>query len=143
APETPKRKRKSPTKPVERRGFQGFARDWFEPLGQGLPTHLGAMSNWLGAHWWKKALPKRLLMLAFRGAGKSTLVGLFAAWMIKKQPDIRILTLSADLALARKMVRNVKRIIEKHPKIAPLKPKKPELWGAEQFTVLRKSELRD
>jgi hypothetical protein len=144
APETKKKeKRKSPTKPEARRGFRGFALDWFEPLGQHVPTHLGVMADWLGTHWWKKALPKRLLMLAFRGAGKSTLVGLFAAWMIKKKPDIRILTLSADLALARKMVRNVKRIIEKHPTIAPLKPKKPELWGAEQFTVLRAAELRD
>src|SRR5262249_37444617 len=66
-----------------------------------------------------------------------------AAWIIKKKPDIRILALSADLALARKMVRNVKRIIEKHPLIAPLKPKRPELWGGEQFTVEREAELRD
>lgn len=127
----------------ERKGFRGFARDWLIPLGQGLPTHLTAMADWLGAHWSSARKRKRLLLMAFRGAGKSTLVGLFAAYMIKTKPDVRILTLSADLALARKMVRNVKRIIEKHPKLPQLKPKKPELWGAEQFTVLREAELRD
>lgn len=127
----------------ERKGFRGFARDWFMPLGQGLPAHLTLMADWLGARWSSARKRKRLLLMAFRGAGKSTLVGLFAAYMIKTKPDVRILTLSADLALARKMVRNVKRIIEKHPTIAPLKPRKPELWGAEQFTVKREAELRD
>jgi len=139
----PRRERKSPEKPEKRHRFRGFARDWMQQQGLHLPVHLSKMADWLGKHWWIKKLPKRLLMLAFRGAGKSTLVGLFAAWMIKKKPDIRILTLSADLALARKMVRNVKRIIEKHPLIAALKPTKPELWGAEQFTVRRDAELRD
>jgi hypothetical protein len=126
-----------------RKGFAGFVLDWFEAQGLHRPTHLFHMANWLGGNWWIKKRAKRLLLLAFRGAGKSTLVGLFAAWMIKKKPNIRILTLSADLALAHKMVRNVKRIIEKHPLIAALKPKKPELWGAEQFTVRRDAELRD
>jgi hypothetical protein len=138
-----KPKRKSPTKPNKRKGFRGFALDWFESIGLHLPDHLQRMSDDLGRRWWFKNAPKRLLLQAFRGAGKSTLVGLFAAWIIKKKPDIRILTLSADAALARKMVRNVKRIVEKHPKLPPLKPKKPDLWGSEQFTVKRKSELRD
>jgi hypothetical protein len=132
-----------PEKPPRRDGFRGFALDWFIPQGLHLPDHLSTMADWLGKHFWFKNKPKRLVLLAFRGAGKSTLVGLFAAWMIKHRPNFRILTLSADLALARKMVRNVKRIIEKHPKLPRLKPKKPELWGSEQFTIERKAELRD
>ena len=32
---------------------------------------------------------------------------------------------------------------EFHPDGKKLKPKSPELWGAEQFTILRKAELRD
>lgn len=130
-------------KPLKRKGLRGFALDWLEQQGLHLPDHLSTMADWIGRRWWFKKESKRLLLMAFRGAGKSTLVGLFAAYVIKKNPNIRILTLSADLALARKMVRNVKRIIERHPKIPPLKPKKPDLWGADQFTVLRKAELRD
>jgi hypothetical protein len=53
------------------------------------------------------------------------------------------LVLSADLALARKMVRNVKRIIEKHPMTKHLKPEKLDQWGSEKFTVKRAQELRD
>ena len=62
---------------------------------------------------------------------------------LARNPDIRILVLSADLALARKMVRNVKRIIEKHPLTKTLKPEKIDQWGSEKFTVNRKMELRD
>ena len=46
----------------------------------------------------------RLLLLAFRGAGKSTLVGLFSAWLLANDPALRILALSADLALAHLVV---------------------------------------
>jgi hypothetical protein len=140
---SPKKKRKAPTQPAQRMRFRDFALEWFRSQRLRLPTHLSRMADKIGKHIWLKKAAKRLLLLAFRGAGKSTLLGLFAAWMIKKRPDIRILTLSADLALARKMVRNVKRIIEKHPKMPLLKPKKPELWGSEQFTVERRAELRD
>ena len=78
-----KPKRKSPEKPAKRKGFYGFALDWFEQFGQHLPKHLHQMAMWLGGRWWFHDQPKRLLMLAFRGAGKSTLVGLFAAWIIR------------------------------------------------------------
>ncbi len=125
-------------------GFMKFVRAWTRGQGLRTPDLHDDMSGWLGKAWkFRKKGPKRFLLLAFRGAGKSTLVGLFAAWLIGKMPDLRILTLAADLALARKMVRHVKRIIEAHPLIARLKPKKPELWGSEQFTVLRTAELRD
>jgi len=125
-------------------GFQAFVRAWNKFQGATTPDLHDRLSCWLGRAWkFRKKGPKRRLLLAFRGAGKSTLVGLFAAWLVAKRPDLRILTLSADLALARKMVRNVKRILERHPKAPPLKPRKPELWGAEQFTVRRSAELRD
>lgn len=85
----------------------------------------------------------RLLLMAFRSCGKSTLVGVFCAWLLVQQPDTRILVLSADLALARKMVRNVKRIIERHPLAKGLKPDRLDQWGSEKFTIKRPSELRD
>jgi hypothetical protein len=45
----------------------------------------------------------------FRNAGKSTLVGIFCAWLLLNNPDLRILVLAAEHDLARKMARNVKR----------------------------------
>jgi len=84
-----------------------------------------------------------LLLLAFRGSGKSTLVGLYAAWRLSADPDTRILVLSADQALAGKMVRSVKRIVERHPLCRGLKPDRPDQWAADRFTVRRRRESRD
>jgi hypothetical protein len=80
---------------------------------------------------------------AFRSSGKSTLVGLFCAWLLCRNPDLRILVLAGDFALAKKMVRNVKRIIERHPLTAGLKPTRSDHWASDQFTVRRRAELRD
>ena len=85
----------------------------------------------------------RILILAFRGCGKSTITGLYCTWLLWRDPDLRILVLAADLALARKMVRNVKRIGEKHPLTRPLKPARADQWGSDRFTVNRHKELRD
>ncbi|MGB0683694.1 MAG: phage terminase large subunit [Magnetovibrionaceae bacterium] len=85
----------------------------------------------------------RLLLMAFRNSGKSTLVGLYCAWTLLVRPETRILVLAADDALARKMVRNVKRIIERHPLTSHLKPDRADQWASGQFTVRRATELRD
>jgi len=123
--------------------FSAFVKAWCGQQGLVMPRLHIEMASWLDEAWTRKSGPKRLLLLAFRGAGKSTLVGLFAAWLLARNPDLRILTLSADLALARKMVRNVKQLIESLPGLPVLKPKRPDLWGSEQFTLVRPSILRD
>ncbi len=110
---------------------------------QGLSTpdvHF-RIAGWLEARWEKG--DRQLLLMAFRSCGKSTLVGLFCAWLFFKDPNLRILVLAADLQLALKMVRNVKRIIERHPLTAHLKPEKIDQWGNERFTLNRPLELRD
>ncbi len=99
------------------------------------------MADWLEAAW--VSGDKRLLLQAFRSCGKSTIVGLFAAWLFYRDPSLRIIVLAADLMLARKMVRNVKRLIERHPLTAHLKPARADQWGADRFTVNRDKELRD
>ncbi len=121
--------------------FPAFAAAWSAAQGLALPALHFKIAEWLDARW--RARAKGMVLLAFRGAGKSTLVGLFAAWLLARDPELRLLVLAADLALARRMVRNVKRIIERHPETAALKPKKPDQWASEQFTVVRRSELRD
>lgn len=78
-----------------------------------------------------------------RNSGKSTIVGLFCAWILYSRPSLRILVIAADHALAKKMVRNVKRIIEQHPLTLGLKPARQDQWASDQFTVNRNMELRD
>ena len=81
--------------------------------------------------------------MVFRNAGKSTLVGVFCAWLLLHAPDLRIMVLAAEHDLARKMVRNVKRIIERHPLTRTLVPQRADQWAADQFTVRRRLTQRD
>lgn len=121
--------------------FPEFVRIWNHRQGLTTPRLHVRITRWLDAR--RRANDRELLLLAFRNSGKSTLVGLFSAWLIMRDPDTRILVMAADLALAGKMVRNVKRIIERHPLTVGLKPKRADQWACGQFTVNRPGELRD
>jgi len=121
--------------------FPEFVWIWNQRLGLGTPRHQLRMARWLAARWHGRE--RELLLMAFRSSGKSTIVGLFCAWVLACNPDLRIMVLAADLALAKKMVRNVKRIVERHPLTQGLKPRRRDQWAADQFTVNRPGELRD
>ena len=121
--------------------FPDFVRRWNTAQGLATPAVHARIAGWLDARW--RGGDRRLLLLAFRNSGKSTLLGLFAVWLLYADPDLRILTLSADLALARKLARNARRILERHPLTADLRPARADQWAAEQFTVNRRRELRD
>jgi hypothetical protein len=122
-------------------GFAEFVWIWNTRQGQTTPRLHLRIARWLAARWQEGE--RELLLLAFRSSGKSTLVGLFCAWLLSRNPDLRILVLAGDFALAKKMVRNVKRIIERHPLTAGLKPTRSDHWASDQFTVRRRAELRD
>lgn len=122
-------------------GFGEFVWIWNAMMGLELPGHHRGMAAWLEDCW--KAGKGQLLLMAFRNSGKSTLVGLFCAWLLYRDADLRILVLAADLGLAKKMVRNVKRVIERHPLLVGLLPEKRVDWGTQRFTVERKGVLRD
>ncbi len=121
--------------------FKLFVALWNRRQSMNTPEIHFRMADWLQNAWETKQT--HLLLQAFRSSGKSTIAGLFAAWLLYRRPDLRILVLAADLPLARKMVRNVKRIIERHPLTMHLKPARADQWGADRFTIQRKTELRD
>ncbi len=121
--------------------FQVFLVLWNRLQGLSTPpVHLRL------AAWLENAVTisrPRLLLMAFRACGKSTLVGLYCTWLLLQQPQTRIIVLSADLALARKMVRQVRRILERHPLTKHLLPDDVDQWGSDRFTIKRDSEWRD
>jgi hypothetical protein len=121
--------------------FPEFVMVWNQHQGISTPRHQNRMARWLAERWYWK--DRELLLMAFRSSGKSTIVGLYCAWLLSLDPNLRIMVLAADLALAKKMVRNVKRIVERHPLTQGLKPKRRDQWAADQFTVNRPGELRD
>lgn len=90
-----------------------------------------------------RSVQKRLLLMAFRGCGKSTLVGLFCAWLLCHDPELRILIVAADEALAENMLRHIRHIIETHPLAKALLPKRKQLWSADRLLIDRKSISRD
>jgi hypothetical protein len=122
-------------------GFRQFVWLWNRFQGQMTPSLHIDIAQWLERRWCEG--DRRLVLLVFRSAGKSTLVGIFCAWLLLNDPELRILVLAAEHDLARKMVRNVQRIIERHPLTRHLVPRRAEQWAADQFTVRRRLTRRD
>ena len=121
--------------------FEKFLLQWNKFQGISTPKHHVKMAKWLLKIY--KSEHKRGLLLAFRSSGKSTIVGVFCAWLLYRNPNTRILVVAADTALAKKMVRNVKRIIETFPILEPIRPEKKTEWASGSFTVKRDMALRD
>lgn len=55
------------------------------------------------------------LVQIFRGAGKSTMLGLWITWMLTQDPTLRFLIISADHSLAQKITTDIQSIIRSHP----------------------------
>lgn len=122
-------------------GFSQFVIVWNKLQGLGTPALHLTIARWLYDRW--LAGDRRLLLMVFRDAGKSTLVGLFAAWLLTGNPNLRILIIAAEQMLANKMSRNIRRIIELHPAAAHLLHHRSESWAVDQFTVRRSRSHRD
>jgi len=121
--------------------FPQFVILWNKLQGLSTPAIHLLICRWLYDRW--IAGERRLLLMVFRDAGKSTLVGLFAAWLLTGNPNLRILILAAEQSLASKMSRNIRRIIELHPAASHLLPRRSDSWSGEQFTVRRGRNHRD
>ena len=121
--------------------FNDFVKIWNDGQGMKTPDVHTKIMNYLKKIW--ENGDEKALLMAFRGCGKSTMVGLFCAWLLLRNPNLRILVLSAESDLAKRMVRTVKRIIEHHSLTAHLKPKKTEQWAGDCFTVERDLQLRE
>lgn len=121
--------------------FDVFLSLWNATQNQRTPNIHFSIATWL-----QKCLERgqtQLLLQAFRASGKSTLSGIFCAWMLCRDPDMRILVLSAESFLAQKMVRTIRKIVEKHPLTRNLRPNNPDQWGESGFTINRKRVSRD
>lgn len=114
---------------------------WNRLQGLDTPVLHRRICRWLNARWTNG--DHHLILLAFRAAGKSTLVGLYCAWLLHRNPNLRILVLAAEQDLASRMVRNVKRLIERHPLTPGLRPDQADQWASDRFTIRRDQELRD
>ena len=93
--------------------FPEFALLWQRWQGQTTPAVHRRLVCWIARQLSEGE--QRLLLLAFRNCGKSTLLGLMAAWLLYRDPDHRILVLAAEQALATKLSRYARQVVERHP----------------------------
>lgn len=126
---------------MSRACFRAFIREWNARENRATPEMHLKIADWLEECW--KGGRLRLLLMAFRGSGKSTIAALFASWLLYINPDLRILVLAADARLAGKMAQQIRKVIERHDRTSHLKPEKKEQWAGSRFTVKRDSALRD
>lgn len=125
--------------------FAEFVRLWHHGQGFSLPKVHRLIINFLIDCLKRRS--RYVYLVAFRNSGKSTLMGLFAAWMLRRDPNLRILILTADILLSCKMVRHIRSVIEDHPHTDGLKTKLTQggqyQWTKDQFTVARSAVWRD
>lgn len=81
------------------------------------------------------------VLQVFRGAAKSTIVGLFIAWRLVQDPTTRFLILSADSKTATKIVADVISIVSRHPLAKHLRGKE-NTWRANTIFVSGATDAR-
>ncbi len=67
--------------------------------------------------------PRRKMIMAFRGVGKSWVYGAFAAWRLYCNPDWKIVCVSGTKAAADALAQFVKRLIDEMPILQHLRPR--------------------
>ena len=120
--------------------FLEFIWIWDQTQNLTLPHHHKQMAAFLTGLYQQR---QNGLLMAFRNSGKSTVVGLFGAWLLLQNPNLRLMILSADHELAKKMAHHIKQIIERHPLTRFLKPTHSDEWASNRFTVCRTKKMRD
>lgn len=81
------------------------------------------------------------VLQVFRGAAKSTILGLFIVYQLVKDPTTRFLILSADSNTAAKITADTTGIIARHPLAAHLRGRE-NTWRQDKFWVTGSSDPR-
>lgn len=87
--------------------------------------------------------PKRYIICAFRGVGKSWLTVAFVAWLLFLNPQLKILWVSANETLAKDNLKFLRQIIEGMPLLQHLKPKMNARDNAQAFDVGPATDSKD
>lgn len=79
--------------------------------------------------------PKRRMIQAMRGAGKSYLTATYTAWRLYRNPDTTILCVSAVQTRAREFILLVRRLLDSMEELEHLRPGEWDRDGADRFDV--------
>lgn len=86
------------------------------------------------ARWLQKA-PRRLILQAFRGVGKSYITVAFVLWTLLLDPQKKIMVVSASDDLAHDFTKLCFQLIEGMPVLQHLRPGRGQLRSTEKFDV--------
>lgn len=78
---------------------------------------------------------RRTILEAFRGVGKSWITSAFVVWLLWRNPEERIMVVSASGTRANDFSRFTRRLIEDVPILCTLKPKMDQMDSVVQFEV--------
>ena len=79
--------------------------------------------------------PKRSIIQAFRGVGKSYITSAYVVWRLMLSPDLKIMVVSASKERADAFSMFTQRLIMEMPLLAHLIPDKDQLWSRIAFNV--------
>lgn len=79
--------------------------------------------------------PKKKMIMAFRGVGKSWIYGAFVCWRLYCNPDWKIMVVSASKTYADELSKYVKRLIDEMPLLNHLKPRQGQRDSNIMFDV--------
>lgn len=87
--------------------------------------------------------PKRLILSAFRGVGKSWITAAFVCWLLLHNPQLKIIVVSASQQLADDMSKFIKQLIHGMPVLQHLAPRAGQRDSSIKFDVGPALESKD
>ena len=104
----------SPAPHTSRRiSFLAFYLIWSDLKGWEVPALHAQVCEWLERFFWSGA--RAAVLKIFRGAGKSTIVGVFQAWVLYTDGTFRLLDQAADDRVASKLSKDTRNVLRRHP----------------------------
>lgn len=110
--------------------FRVFLVQVWDFLGLPEPTPVQ-----LDMAWWLQHGPKRLVIMAYRGAGKSWITTTFALWNLFRDPDFKVEVVSASGSLSDDISKFAMSLIREMPLLQHLRPRREQRNSSLSFDV--------
>ena len=110
--------------------FRVFLVQVWDFLGLPTPTRVQ-----LAIAYWLQHGPRRLVLMAFRGVGKSWMTATFALWLLFTNPDAKVEIVSASGGLADDIAKFMKDLIRDMPLLEHLRPREGQRDKINNFDV--------
>ncbi|MGR4001280.1 MAG: phage terminase large subunit [Alphaproteobacteria bacterium] len=129
---------------LSRYSFREFLNTWYAQHDRDVPLSWNQMAMWLECMLARGET--RLVLLAFRSAGKSTITGFLISWLLLCDRRLRIVVVSAEQSLASRMAGHIRMILETHSATQDLVPKRGNAvrsWSSDCFWVSGAGKSRE